>query len=79
MRGPPTRATFADPQVQTFVVGGKELPVLGLQQENAHLRSVDFAMTSTLSEKDAMLAQLQPFPAVFPPECWGQLASFGPT
>ena len=35
------------------------------------------------SEKDAKLAQklgqLQPFVAVFPPECMGQLASFGPT
>ena len=35
------------------------------------------------SEKDAKLAQklgqLQPFLAVFPQECMGQLASFGPT
>jgi hypothetical protein len=35
------------------------------------------------SEKDAKLAQklgqLQPFAAVFPQECMGQLASFGPT
>ena len=35
------------------------------------------------SEKDAELAQklgqLQPFIAVFPQECMGQLASFGPT
>ena len=35
------------------------------------------------SEKDAKLAQklgqLQPFIAVFPQECMGQLASFGPT
>ena len=35
------------------------------------------------SEKDAKLAQklgqLQPFIAVFPPECTGQLAYFGPT
>jgi hypothetical protein len=35
------------------------------------------------SEKDAKLAQksgqLQPFITVFPPECMGQLASFGPT
>jgi hypothetical protein len=35
------------------------------------------------SEKDAKLAQklgqLQPFLAVLPPECMGQLASFGPT
>ena len=35
------------------------------------------------SEKDAKLAQklgqLQPFIAVFPPECMGQLGSFGPT
>jgi hypothetical protein len=34
-------------------------------------------------EKDAKLAQklgqLQPFAAVFPQECTGQLASFGPT
>ena len=69
--------------MQTYVVGGKELPVLGLQQENAHLRSADFAMTLTLSETDTMLAQqlgqLQPVLDVFPPECLGQLASFGPT
>ena len=36
-----------------------------------------------LSEKDARLAQtlgqLQPFVAVFPRECMGQLPSFGPT
>ena len=36
-----------------------------------------------LSEKDAKLAQklgqLQPFIAVFPQECVGQLAHFGPT
>jgi hypothetical protein len=35
-----------------------------------------------LSEKDAKLAlkmgHLHPFIAVFPPECMGQLASFGP-
>jgi hypothetical protein len=35
------------------------------------------------SEKDAKLGQkldlLLPFRAVFPPECMGQLASFGPT
>jgi hypothetical protein len=39
--------------------------------------------TAILSEKDAKLAQklgqLQPFIAVFPPECMGQLAYFGPT
>jgi hypothetical protein len=54
-----------------------------LQQESGNLRSADFAMTSTLSEKDAMLAQqlgqLQPFLDRFPPECLGQLGSFGPT
>ena len=39
--------------------------------------------TSDQSEKDAKLAQklgqLQPFIAMFPRECMGQLASFGPT
>ena len=41
------------------------------------------ALTSCKSEKDAKLAQklgqLQPFIVVFPQECMGQLASFGPT
>jgi hypothetical protein len=41
------------------------------------------AAAGRLSEKDAKLAQkldqLQPFIAVFPQECMGQLASFGPT
>ena len=54
-----------------------------LQHESENLRSADFAMTSTLSEKGAMLAQqlgqLQPVLDVFPPEYLGQLASFGPT
>jgi hypothetical protein len=31
------------------------------------------------SDKDAKLGQLQPFIAVFPQECIGQLAYFGPT
>jgi hypothetical protein len=34
--------------VPTFVVGGKDLPVLGLQHEGVNLRSADFAMASTL-------------------------------
>jgi hypothetical protein len=41
------------------------------------------AQCSLSSEKDTKLAQklgqLQPFIAVFPQECVGQLASFGPT
>jgi hypothetical protein len=39
--------------------------------------------SARLSEKDTKLAQklgqLQPFIAVFPQKCMGQLASFGPT
>jgi hypothetical protein len=41
------------------------------------------AFCAALREKDAKLAQkldqLQPFTAVFPQECMGQLAYFGPT
>jgi hypothetical protein len=40
-------------------------------------------MGAGAGEKDTRLAQklgqLQPFIAVFPQECMGQLASFGPT
>ena len=36
-------------------------------------------MSGNTSEKDAKLAQLQPFIAAFPQACMGQLASFGPT
>jgi hypothetical protein len=55
--------------------------------EHAGRSACNMALTSrfgmvAMSEKDAMLAQklgqLQPFIAVFPQECMGQLASFGP-
>ena len=47
------------------------------------LVAMPVTIISNTSEKDAELAQklgqLQPFLAVFPRECVGQLASFGPT
>jgi hypothetical protein len=49
----------------------------------AHAGSRARAHAQRQGEKDATLArklaQFQPFIAVFPPECMGQLASFGPT
>ena len=55
-----------------------------LQDRSAGPRRCTAAgMPCTSSEKDAKLAQklgqLQPSVAVFPQECAGQLASFGPT
>ena len=49
----------------------------------AHCPPADWPNLLQVSEKDTELAQelgrLQPFIAVFPQECMGQLASFGPT
>jgi hypothetical protein len=53
------------------------------EAEAARAMAAETAAALVTSEKDAKLAhklgQLQPFIAVFPQECLGQLASFGPT
>jgi hypothetical protein len=53
------------------------------QLQRRHRRGRRRELPQPTSEKDAKLAQklgqLQPFIAVFPHECMGQLASFGPT
>jgi hypothetical protein len=92
-RAPPQRRRRAvrsestDRVYGTFGVFGTSLP-LNLKICIFHASSREMVPTmiscsERMSEKDTKLTQklgqLQPFMAVFPPECVGQLASSGPT
>jgi hypothetical protein len=65
------------------ILGSQMARGFGSDEQEIHTEVTSVSHPGHCSEKDAKLAQklgqLQPFIAVFPQECMGQLGSFGPT